>query len=67
MMTLRRATQVVLAVQCVIALLVLAYFVFPNGGSRSVTAHFDRAVAVYPGTDLRVMGVRVGEVGGQRS
>lgn len=45
-----------------VALLLLAFLVFPGSGSRTVTAHFDRAVAVYPGTDLRVMGVRVGEV-----
>ena len=45
-----------------VVLLVLAFLVFPGGGSRTVTAHFDRAVAVYPGTDLRVMGVHIGEV-----
>ena len=45
-----------------VALLLLAFLVFPRDGSRTVTAHFDRAVAVYPGTDLRVMGVQVGEV-----
>lgn len=27
-----------------------------------VTAHFDRAVSVYPGTDVRVLGVNVGKV-----
>lgn len=46
----------------VVAVLALAYLILPGGGSRTVTAHFDRAVAVYPGTDLRVMGVQVGEV-----
>lgn len=46
-----------------VVLLMAAYLIFPSGGgSRTVTAHFDRAVAVYPGTDLRVMGVRIGEV-----
>jgi phospholipid/cholesterol/gamma-HCH transport system substrate-binding protein len=45
-----------------VTLLVLAFLVFPRDGSQTVTAHFDRAVAVYPGTHLRVMGVRVGEV-----
>lgn len=45
-----------------VALLVIAFLVFPGGGPRTVTAHFDRAVAVYPGTDLRVMGVRIGTV-----
>jgi phospholipid/cholesterol/gamma-HCH transport system substrate-binding protein len=46
----------------VVAVLALAYLILPGGGSRTVTAHFDRAVAVYPGTDLRVMGVQIGEV-----
>ena len=46
----------------VVALLALALLIFPGDGSRTVTAHFDRAVAVYPGTDLRVMGVQIGEV-----
>jgi len=46
----------------VVALLLVAFIIFPREGPRTVTAHFDRAVAVYPGTDLRVMGVQVGEV-----
>lgn len=46
----------------VVALLLVAFIIFPDGGNRTVTAHFDRAVAVYPGTDLRVMGVQIGEV-----
>ena len=45
-----------------VALLLLAFLVFPRDGSRTVNANFDRAVAVYPGTDLRVMGVQIGEV-----
>lgn len=57
-----RRTQLVVVSAGVAALLVLAYLVLPGGGSRTVTAHFDRAVAVYPGTDLRVMGVQIGEV-----
>jgi phospholipid/cholesterol/gamma-HCH transport system substrate-binding protein len=48
----------------VVAVLVLALFlvVLPGGGSRTLTAHFERATAVYPGTDVRVMGVSIGEV-----
>ena len=46
----------------VVALLALALLIFPGDDSRTVTAHFDRAVAVYPGTDLRVMGVQIGKV-----
>ena len=57
----RRAQWIAAAVP--VALLLLTFVVYPReGGSRTVTAHFDRAVAVYPGTHLRVMGVRVGEV-----
>ena len=56
-----RRTQLI-AVAIPFALLLLTFLVFPGDGSRTVTAHFDRAVAVYPGTHLRVMGVRVGEV-----
>ncbi|MGH3475176.1 MAG: MCE family protein [Aeromicrobium sp.] len=51
-----------LAAAVPVVLLLLAFLVFPRDGSRTVTAHFDRAVAVYPGTDLRVMGVQIGEV-----
>ncbi|AKZ60213.1 putative secreted protein [Streptomyces ambofaciens ATCC 23877] len=32
-----------------------------DGGTR-ITAYFDRAVGIYAGSDLRVLGVRVGEV-----
>jgi phospholipid/cholesterol/gamma-HCH transport system substrate-binding protein len=58
---LSRRAQLLLAAVPVV-LLIAAFLIFPGGGSRTVTAHFDRAVAVYPGTDLRVMGVRIGEV-----
>jgi virulence factor Mce-like protein len=30
--------------------------------SKAVTAHFSRAVSVYPGTDVRILGVNVGRV-----
>jgi len=56
-----RRTQLI-AAAIPFMLLLLTFLVFPRDGSRTVTAHFDRAVAVYPGTHLRVMGVRVGEV-----
>jgi phospholipid/cholesterol/gamma-HCH transport system substrate-binding protein len=56
----RRAQWIAAAVP--VTLLLLTFVVYPREGSRTVTAHFDRAVAVYPGTHLRVMGVRVGEV-----
>lgn len=58
----RSTTRMLLVAQCVIAVLVLAFLYDPGKGKRTVTAHFDRAVSVYPGTDLRVMGVQIGEV-----
>jgi phospholipid/cholesterol/gamma-HCH transport system substrate-binding protein len=61
MTTWSRRTQLI-AAAIPFTLLLLTFLVFPRDGSRTVTAHFDRAVAVYPGTHLRVMGVRVGEV-----
>lgn len=61
MMSWSRRTWALLAA-IPVGLLVLTFLVFPGDGSRTVTAHFDRAVAVYPGTDLRVMGVKVGTV-----
>lgn len=48
----------------VAALLVMA-FVFTIGEGdepRTVTAHFPRAVSVYTGTDVRILGVNVGKV-----
>ncbi|MGW0537175.1 MCE family protein [Streptomyces sp. NPDC003032] len=33
-----------------------------GGGGKHITAYFDRAVAVHEGSDLRVLGIRVGSV-----
>ncbi|EID53306.1 MCE family protein [Saccharomonospora xinjiangensis] len=38
------------------------WWVFGDRGDKTVTAYFDRAVGVYPGSDVKVLGVRVGEV-----
>jgi phospholipid/cholesterol/gamma-HCH transport system substrate-binding protein len=48
----------------VAVLLVAATFALLNGGpaDRKVTAHFSRAVAIYPGSEVRLMGVRIGSV-----
>lgn len=49
----------------IVAALVLA-FVFTRVGDaisdKTVTAHFSRAVSVYVGTDVRILGVNVGKV-----
>lgn len=44
-------------------LLVTSFFAFTGGPeTKTVTAHFDRAVSVYVGTEVRILGVTVGEV-----
>jgi phospholipid/cholesterol/gamma-HCH transport system substrate-binding protein len=44
-------------------LLTATFFVFTGGGdSQSLTAHFSRAVAIYKGSEVRLMGVRIGSV-----
>ena len=49
-----------------LVLVLLAGFLFTRDGdddsTRRVTAHFPRAVSVYTGTDVRILGVNVGRV-----
>ena len=61
-MTLDSSKVRLLALIQVVALVVLGFFLLRGSDERVVTAHFDRAIAVYPGTDLRVMGVQIGKV-----
>ncbi|SEP87069.1 virulence factor Mce family protein [Lentzea xinjiangensis] len=53
-----------IAVACVLALVVTAalWWVFNGMNGRKVTAHFAAAVGVYPGGDVRVLGVKVGTI-----
>jgi virulence factor Mce-like protein len=47
----------------VVIVLVGVFLAFSGGsGTRTVTAHFAQAVSVYKGSDVEVMGVRVGRV-----
>ncbi len=49
----------------IVAMLVLAALVLTFAGgsdAKTATLHFDRTVSIYPGSDIRVMGVRIGEV-----
>ncbi|WP_007024658.1 MCE family protein [Saccharomonospora iraqiensis] len=50
------------ALVLVVALAGVLWWVFTGDGDKRVTVHFDRAVGVYPGSDVRVLGVPVGEV-----
>jgi len=40
----------------------LTYVLWPRPGIVHVTAYFPRTVGIYPGSDVRVLGVRIGEV-----
>jgi phospholipid/cholesterol/gamma-HCH transport system substrate-binding protein len=42
----------------------LTYALWPRSESVRVTAYFPRTVGIYPGSDVRVLGVRIGEVKG---
>lgn len=50
-------------VALVVVVLAMAALVFMRGGEeRTVVAHFSRAVSLFPGSEVRILGVRVGEV-----
>ena len=52
-----------LAVAVAVVLLTATFFVVRGGPeTRTVDAHFPRAVSVYVGTDVRVLGVNIGQV-----
>ena len=53
-----------IAIACVLALVVTAalWWVFAGMNAHKVTAHFAAAVGVYPGGDVRVLGVKVGTI-----
>jgi phospholipid/cholesterol/gamma-HCH transport system substrate-binding protein len=53
-----------LAVAAAVVLLAATFFVFrsANADTRTVSAHFPRAVSIYKGSDVRILGVNVGKV-----
>jgi virulence factor Mce-like protein len=60
---MNRISTRALAIGAAVVLLAATFFVFQSGGeTRSVTAYFDRTVSLYPGSELRVMGVNIGTV-----
>ncbi len=53
------AIALVVAVAIVAAILL---FVLPGGGQTDITADFPRALSLYKGSDVRILGVAVGKV-----
>ncbi|HLL37440.1 MAG TPA: MCE family protein [Streptomyces sp.] len=58
-MTRKKAVALVTALAIVAA---LAVALWPRTDTVRVTAYFPRTVGIYPGSDVRVLGVRIGEV-----
>jgi phospholipid/cholesterol/gamma-HCH transport system substrate-binding protein len=60
---LERLSGRLLAAIVAALLLAATFFVFTGGGEqKTLTAHFSRAVAIYKGSEVRLMGVRIGTV-----
>jgi virulence factor Mce-like protein len=60
---LSRLSPKVLAIGLALVLVVAAFLVFHQGAqTRTVSAYFDRTVSIFKGSELRVMGVRIGTV-----
>jgi len=54
--------RVVIAAVGILVLVAAVAWVKPDHGTKTVSAEFSRAVSVYVGTDVRVLGVNVGKV-----
>ncbi|WP_433471136.1 MCE family protein [Saccharomonospora azurea] len=59
---LRNARIVTVLVVAAVVTAGALWWVFGASSDKTVTAYFDRAVGVYAGSDVKVLGVRVGEV-----
>ena len=46
----------------VVMVAALTAILWPSGPQTHVTAYFERATGVYPGTEVRILGVKVGKV-----
>jgi phospholipid/cholesterol/gamma-HCH transport system substrate-binding protein len=58
-------TRVAILVVMLIAVVVLAgagWWLVRSAGSTRITAYFDRGVGIYAGSDVRILGVKVGEI-----
>lgn len=60
----RRSPQSWIALACVVGLVLAAglVVVMRGGGEKKLTAYFDRAVGLYAGSSVKVLGIGVGEI-----
>lgn len=63
-MRIRRFLRRFGVLTCVLVLVVagMLWWIFSGSGEKRITAYFTRAVGVYAGSDVQVLGVKVGEV-----
>src|SRR3954469_18281017 len=59
---LRGWVAVIAGVVAAALVLMLAVVVWPSGDVKTATAYFSRTVHLYPGSDVVVLGVKVGSV-----
>ena len=60
---MNRLSGRVLAIAVAVLMLAATFLVLQgDGGTRNVTAYFDRTVSLYKGSEVRVMGVNIGTV-----
>lgn len=52
------------AVACVLALVIAAvvWWIFQSANTRKISAYFDQTIGVYAGSDVRVLGVKIGTI-----
>ncbi|MCT7657766.1 MCE family protein [Mycobacterium deserti] len=60
--TRSRWLRVALAVLLVVTLAVGVYLIWPSRGGHKIVGYFTSAVGLYPGDEVRVVGVPVGEI-----
>lgn len=60
--SVREFNPAILVVIVVVLLVAAVLLILPGGGSRTVTADFPRAVSLYEGSDVKILGVSVGKV-----
>ncbi|MFZ2529035.1 MAG: MCE family protein [Rhodococcus sp. (in: high G+C Gram-positive bacteria)] len=58
----RTAALIALVTTLVVALAAGGWYAYQRIGTTDITAYFDKAVGIYEGSDVRVLGVEVGKV-----
>ncbi|EOM76494.1 MCE family protein [Rhodococcus rhodnii] len=60
----RAITITAIATVVVVLIAFVLWWVFARAGTTKITAYFDKSVGIYEGSDVRILGVKVGTVTG---